>query len=63
MSKELTVFSTWDVVDLTAAVMLQPVTATASSTAATVLGTAHSHQAAGHRQLRGLSKVGQDPSG
>lgn len=45
--------------------MLQSVAATAAaaaaaSAAATVLGAAHSHQAAGHRQLRGLGKVGQD---
>lgn len=47
--------------------MLQSVAATAaaaaaaaSSAAATVLGAAHPHQAAGHRQLRGLGKVGQD---
>lgn len=40
----------WDVVDLTTAVVLQPVatTAAASSTAATVLSSAHPHQAAGH---------------
>lgn len=55
----------WDVVDLPAAVMLQSTaaaTAAAASAAATVLGTAHPHQAAGHRQLGGLGKVGQDAS-
>lgn len=40
--------------------MLQSVAA--ATTAATVLGTAHSHQAAGHRQLGSLSKVRQDTS-
>lgn len=48
-SKYCTV-GTWDVVDLATAVMLQSVAATAAaaSTAATVLGTGHSHEAAGH---------------
>lgn len=55
---------TWDVVDLPTVVMLQSVTAAvaAASTAATMLGTGHAHEAAGHRELGGLGKVGQDPS-
>lgn len=42
--------------------MLQSIAATAaaSTTTATVLGTGHTHEAAGHRQLGGLGKVGQD---
>lgn len=55
------VSGTWDVVDLTAAVVLQPVAS--ASSAAAVLGTAHPHQAAGHRQLGGLGEVGQDSPG
>lgn len=39
--------------------MLQSVT---TPTTTTVLSTAHSHEAAGHRQLRSLSKVGKDAS-
>lgn len=55
---------TWDVVDLATAVMLQSIAATAAaaSTAATVLGTGHSHEAAGHWQLGGLGEVRQDTS-
>lgn len=49
---------TWDVVYLAMAVMLQSVAATAAAPTATVLGTSHTHEAAGHRQLRGLGKVG-----
>lgn len=53
---------TWDVVYLAMTVMLQSVAATAAAPTATVLGTSHTHEAAGHGQLRGLGKVGQDAS-
>lgn len=44
-----TTVRTWDVVDLATAVVLQSVAATAAAaSAATVLGTSHSHEAAGH---------------
>lgn len=52
----------WDVVYLAMTVMLQSVAATAAAPTATVLGTSHTHEAAGHGQLRGLGKVGQDAS-
>lgn len=56
--------STWDVVDLATAFVLQSVAATAAaaSAAATVFGAGHPHEAAGHGQLGGLGKVGQDAS-
>ena len=52
--------STWDVVDLPAAVVLHPVAAAAAPPAATVLAAGHPHEAAGHRQLGGLGEVRQD---
>lgn len=56
---------TWDVVNLATAFVLQSVAAAAAaaaSTAATVFGTSHPHEAAGHGKLGGLGKVGQDAS-
>lgn len=56
---------TWDVVNLATAFVLQSIAAAAAaaaSTAATVFGTSHSHEAAGHGKLGGLGKVGQDTS-
>lgn len=48
-SLTLCTVGTWDVVNLATAVMLQSIAATAAaSTAATVFGTSHSHEAAGH---------------